>query len=315
VRRRTPVGGTAPLAGVKVVGTLGPMSARRALSAVLVTAASTVAALASGALPAHAENGPPPPACPFGEGWGSWVAFDWPGDLANPATAVPSDAYVNIPGLPLGCFASFCPEGTSKLSPYADGRDPETVQGPYRAWSWIDGPPALVGAAAEQSYTAALNGFIPPGCVQADGSKLPAPSPNPGGPGTGNNGVGLGNGGGNGTTNQGLGVGPQAQVPGVPQGLVQVEPSVLSGGLARTPAVAQAGVAGQTPIVNVFAVEAGTQVLANGATAPVAQSAGLPRTGSEPADVVAVAVLLVGAGAVLVGGSLHRRRSNAAPLA
>ncbi len=126
-----------------------PAFLRAALVAALVSSGVVVTAGAA------AAETPGPPDCPPEL---AYPVFDWD---KNPAL-------VQVPGLPLGCFAKFCPWqlGQFPISPYADGRDPWSVRPiPDEVAKYMD--PNYPG------YPAANFGGVLPGCFLANQSSPP----------------------------------------------------------------------------------------------------------------------------------------------
>lgn len=124
----------------------------RALSRAAIAAVLSAGSVVVVAGAAQAEI---PPECPPEL---AYPVFDWD---KNPAL-------VQVPGLPLGCFAKFCPwqQGQFPISPYADGRDPWSVR-PIPPDVAADMDPDYPG------YPAANFGGVLPGCFLANQSSPP----------------------------------------------------------------------------------------------------------------------------------------------
>lgn len=247
------------------------MHARRALFAIALAATSVAAPLAIiDVSPAGAQPAGSLPNCPSG----SWLAFDYS----------PDKEWVQLGTLPLGCFPNWCPPGYTAPSPYPNGQDPKLVQGPYRAWveQWISA-----------GFSAA--GTVPNGCVQTEGSVIPAPTVATTSTTTGSTTTAVLSAPSVQPTSSTIGSAPPA-APG---------PSVLGNVIslgAQTPTLA---------VVN--APVGGTPQVASGAAVqPAAQASGtLPRTGADGSlGLASVGALLVGAGAALVGATVRRRRRS-----
>jgi LPXTG-motif cell wall-anchored protein len=127
----------------------------RALSRAAIAAVLSAGSVVVVAGVAEAENTPVPPNCPPEL---AYPVFDWD---KNPQL-------VQVPGLPLGCFAKFCPWqlGQYPISPYADGRDPWSVRPiPDDVQRYMD--PNYPG------YPAANFGGVLTGCFLANQSSPP----------------------------------------------------------------------------------------------------------------------------------------------